>query len=59
VRRLFAESRAAEQAHFSKTAFFPIMYAVALKRSVWEAHRGCQVQPSGLIPKQNAPIPNE
>lgn len=36
VRRLFPDSRAAEQAYFAKTGIFPIMHAVAVKRSTIE-----------------------
>jgi len=36
VARLFPDSRATEQAYFSKTGIFPIMHAVAIKKDVLE-----------------------
>lgn len=38
VARLFPDSRATERAYFAKTGIFPIMHAVAIKRSVADAH---------------------
>jgi 4,5-dihydroxyphthalate decarboxylase len=39
VRRLFADSRAAELAYARKTGIFPIMHVVALRREVFERDR--------------------
>ena len=36
--RLFADSRAAEQAYYKKTGIFPIMHAVAIKTSLLKEH---------------------
>ena len=38
VGRLFPDSRAAEQAYFKKTGIFPIMHAVAIRKSLLEEH---------------------
>ena len=38
VGRLFPNSRAAEQAYFKKTGIFPIMHAVAIRKSLLEEH---------------------
>ena len=38
VGRLFTDSRAAEQAYFKKTGIFPVMHAVAVRRSLLEDH---------------------
>ena len=38
VGRLFPDSRAAEQAYFKKTGIFPIMHAVAIRKSLLEDH---------------------
>jgi 4,5-dihydroxyphthalate decarboxylase len=40
VARLFAETRAAEEAYFRATGFFPIMHCIAIRRDVAEAHPG-------------------
>jgi 4,5-dihydroxyphthalate decarboxylase len=40
VARLFADSRAAEEAYFKATGFFPIMHCIAIRRDVAEAHPG-------------------
>ena len=39
IRRLFADSRAAERTYFAKTGMFPIMHAVAVRTDVVEANR--------------------
>ena len=39
VTRLFADSRAAEQAYFVKTRIFPIMHVLAMRREVYERNR--------------------
>jgi len=39
VVRLFADSRATEEAYFAQTGIFPIMHVVALRRDVFEQHR--------------------
>jgi len=36
VGRLFPNSRAVEQAYFKKTGIFPIMHAVAIRKSLLE-----------------------
>jgi 4,5-dihydroxyphthalate decarboxylase len=36
--RLFNDSRATEQAYFTKTGIYPIMHAVAVRRDIVEAH---------------------
>jgi 4,5-dihydroxyphthalate decarboxylase len=38
VARLFADTRAAEEAYFRATGFFPIMHCVAIRRDVAAAH---------------------
>jgi 4,5-dihydroxyphthalate decarboxylase len=38
VRRLFVDSRSEEIAYFEKTRIFPIMHAMAMRRSLAEAH---------------------
>jgi 4,5-dihydroxyphthalate decarboxylase len=38
VGRLFPDSRAAEQAYYRKTGIFPIMHAVAIRKSLLEEH---------------------
>jgi len=38
VGRLFPDSRATEQAYFKKTGMFPIMHAVAIRKSLLEEH---------------------
>ena len=38
VDRLFADSRAAEQAYYRKTGIFPVMHAVAVRKSLLDAH---------------------
>jgi 4,5-dihydroxyphthalate decarboxylase len=38
VARLFADSRAAEEAYHKATGFFPIMHCIAIRRDVAEAH---------------------
>ena len=38
VSRLFEDSRAEEQAYFRKTGIFPIMHAVAVRRSLLDEH---------------------
>jgi 4,5-dihydroxyphthalate decarboxylase len=40
VARLFAETRAAEEAYFRATGFFPIMHCIAIRRDVAERHPG-------------------
>ena len=40
VGRLFEDSRAAEQAYFRKTGIFPVMHAVAVRRSLLDEHEG-------------------
>jgi 4,5-dihydroxyphthalate decarboxylase len=40
VARLFADTRAAEEAYFKATGFFPIMHCLAIRRDVAEAHPG-------------------
>ena len=40
VSRLFEDSRAIEQAYYRKTGIFPIMHAVAVRRSLLEDHDG-------------------
>jgi 4,5-dihydroxyphthalate decarboxylase len=40
VARLFADTRAAEEAYFKATGFFPIMHCIAIRRDVAEAHPG-------------------
>lgn len=39
IRRLFADSRAAEAEYFRATGVFPIMHTVAIRRDVYEADR--------------------
>lgn len=39
VTRLFADSRAAEKAHFAKTGIFPIMHALAMRGEQYECNR--------------------
>lgn len=39
VRRLWADSRAAETAYFQRTGIFPIMHTVAIRREVYEKDR--------------------
>jgi 4,5-dihydroxyphthalate decarboxylase len=39
VRRLFAETHAAEREYYERTRIFPIMHLVALRRDVYERHR--------------------
>jgi len=43
VARLFPDTRAAEEAYFRATGFFPIMHCVAVRRDVAEAHPGLPV----------------
>jgi 4,5-dihydroxyphthalate decarboxylase len=38
IGRLFPDSRATEQAYFKKTGIFPIMHAVAIRKSLLEEH---------------------
>ena len=38
VARLFADTRAAEEAYFRATGFFPIMHCIAIRRDVVERH---------------------
>jgi 4,5-dihydroxyphthalate decarboxylase len=38
VARLFADTRAAEEAYFGATGFFPIMHCIAIRRDVAEAN---------------------
>ena len=38
VARLFADTRAAEEAYFRATGFFPIMHCIAIRRDVAERH---------------------
>lgn len=38
VARLFADTRAAEEAYFRATGFFPIMHCIAIRRDVAETH---------------------
>ncbi len=38
VARIFANSKATEQAYFAKTGIFPIMHAVAIRKDVIEEH---------------------
>ncbi len=38
IQRLFQDSRKAEQDYFAKTGIFPIMHAVAIRKSAVEAH---------------------
>ena len=40
VGRLFADTRAAEEAYFRATGFFPIMHCMAIRRDVAEANPG-------------------
>jgi 4,5-dihydroxyphthalate decarboxylase len=40
VARLFADTRAAEEAYYRATGFFPIMHCIAIRRDVAEAHPG-------------------
>ncbi len=40
VARLFADTRAAEEAYHRATGFFPIMHCIAVRRDVVEAHPG-------------------
>ncbi|WP_270934717.1 substrate-binding domain-containing protein [Falsiroseomonas oryzae] len=40
VARLFADTRAAEEAYLRATGFFPIMHCIAIRRDVAEAHPG-------------------
>jgi 4,5-dihydroxyphthalate decarboxylase len=40
VARLFADTRAAEEAYFRATGFFPIMHCIAVRRDVAAAHPG-------------------
>ncbi|WP_237214563.1 substrate-binding domain-containing protein [Falsiroseomonas oryziterrae] len=46
VARLFPDTRAAEEAYFRATGFFPIMHCVAIRRDVADAHPGL---PAALI----------
>ncbi len=39
VRRLFADSRSAEEAYLRKTGIFPIMHVIALRRDRYDQHR--------------------
>ena len=39
VRRVFADTVAAERAYYADTGIFPIMHVVAVRRDVYEAHR--------------------
>jgi 4,5-dihydroxyphthalate decarboxylase len=40
VARLFADSRATEQDYYRKTGIFPIMHAVAVRKSLLDEHEG-------------------
>ena len=40
VARLFTDSRAAEQDYYRKTGIFPIMHAVAVRKSLLDEHQG-------------------
>jgi 4,5-dihydroxyphthalate decarboxylase len=40
VTRLFADSRAVEQDYYLKTGIFPIMHAVAVRKSLLDEHEG-------------------
>jgi 4,5-dihydroxyphthalate decarboxylase len=39
IRRLFADSRAAEQEYFARTGIFPTMHVVVLRRELYEKNR--------------------
>jgi 4,5-dihydroxyphthalate decarboxylase len=43
VARLFADTRAAEEAYYKASGFFPIMHCIAIRRDVAEAHPGLAV----------------
>ena len=38
IKRLFADTRAAEQAYFKKTGLFPIMHLIGIRKSLVEKH---------------------
>jgi ABC-type nitrate/sulfonate/bicarbonate transport system substrate-binding protein len=58
VRRLFADSAAAEKEYYRQTGIFPVMHVVAIRREVYERHRWVaqSLYKALLVAKQQAMV---